>query len=89
MRRRPTTPAFKATQVYDWANEPQDERPTDFGRSTGYSVLSGHGDFESSYSVRRRTQRRAGFLRLVLWGLMALGLSTTVLVLVVNNVLRG
>ena len=59
-------PAFKATQVFDWANEPADERPTDFGRSTGYSVLSGYGSLAETPSSRRRQHERSnGFAKLL------------------------
>jgi hypothetical protein len=33
-------PAFKETQIYDWESEPADERPSEFGHSTGYGPSS-------------------------------------------------
>ncbi len=59
-------PAFKATQVFDWASEPADERPTDFGRSTGHSMLSGYGALAETPVARRRHHERSnGFAKLL------------------------
>jgi hypothetical protein len=66
MSRHRNQPAFKATQVFDWANEPSDERPTDFGRSTGYSALSGYGALTETPVARRRQHERShGFAKLL------------------------
>jgi hypothetical protein len=84
MRRQPD---FKATQVFDWASEPADERPTDFGRSTGYSLLSGYGALqENSGSAHRRHQRprSSGVVRLALTATLVLGLSITALLTMVH-----
>lgn len=74
MRRQPD---FKSTQVFDWASEPADERPTDFGRSTGYSALSGFGALHEARtpSARRRQQHRNGLIKLALTGAIFLGMS--------------
>ncbi|MGY4830399.1 hypothetical protein ACVNIS_17645 [Sphaerotilaceae bacterium SBD11-9] len=59
-------PAFKSTQIYDWSVEPADERPTDFGRSTGFSTLNGYlVEPPSSARLRRRQQHRIGVAKLV------------------------
>lgn len=70
-------PDFKSTQVFDWASEPADERPTDFGRSTGYSALSGYGALQEARtpSARRRREHRNGVLKLALAGAAILGVS--------------
>jgi hypothetical protein len=34
-------PAFKQTQIFDWDCEPAEERPSEFGHSTGYGSISG------------------------------------------------
>jgi hypothetical protein len=59
MNRTPSR--FKDTQVFDWELEPQDERPSQFAQSTGYSLLSG-------YHVEpvRATRRREGGVGLAL-----------------------
>lgn len=90
-RRR--TPDFKPTQVFDWASEPVDERPTDFGRSTGYghSTLSGFGSLPEVHgSAHRRHARaaRSGMLKLA----MSVGLVLSVGVaglLTMASYLRG
>jgi hypothetical protein len=33
-------PAFKGTQTYGWDSEPAEERPSEFGHSTGYGSIS-------------------------------------------------
>jgi hypothetical protein len=33
--------AFKQTQIFDWDSEPAEERPSEFGHSTGYGTVSG------------------------------------------------
>lgn len=66
MSRHRHQPEFKATQVFDWASEPADERPTDFGRSTGHSMLSGYGALaETPVSRRRQQERSNGFAKLL------------------------
>ena len=66
MSRHRHQPEFKATQVFDWATEPADERPTDFGRSTGYSMLSGYGSLAETPVARRRQHERSnGFAKLL------------------------
>ncbi|MEW6707921.1 MAG: hypothetical protein AB1430_24000 [Pseudomonadota bacterium] len=51
---------FKGETVYDWESEPADERPTEFGASTGFSTYSGyfHTTADSSLERRRRAARR-------------------------------
>lgn len=51
---------FKGETVYDWESEPADERPTEFGASTGFSTHSGffHSTVDSSLERRRRMARR-------------------------------
>jgi hypothetical protein len=86
------TPDFKATQVFDWASEPSDERPTDFGRSTGYSQLSGYGSLpEVSGRAHRRQARRNGsgaMARAAVTVTLVLGLCTMALFTTVHY-LRG
>ena len=61
---RPAVPSkvrrFKGETVYDWESEPADERPTEFGASTGFSTYSGyfHSTADSSLERRRRMARR-------------------------------
>jgi hypothetical protein len=75
-------PDFKSTQVFGWDTEPVDERPTDFGHSTGFSALSGYGALQPApTSVRRRREHRAGFAKLAGACLVALGLGIGALVL--------
>ncbi|MET0332848.1 MAG: hypothetical protein ABW190_01145 [Rhizobacter sp.] len=83
MRRQPD---FKQTQVFDWAHEPSDERPTDFGRSTGYSNLSGFGSLQqvSGHAHRRQQQTSTGFVKLVAVTSVVLGLSFTALYTMVH-----
>jgi hypothetical protein len=79
MRRQPD---FKPTQVFDWAHEPADERPTDFGRhSTGYSTLSGFGSLQqvSGSAHRRHQQAGWGIAKLTVVASAVLGLSLTAL----------
>ena len=72
--------SFKATQVFDWETEPKDERPTDFGRSTGFSTLSGYLVAPDSTLARRRQQeRRRGFAKFIAVGLLILALSVAAL----------
>lgn len=77
----PRAPDFKPTQVFDWAHEPVDERPTDFGRSTGYSSLSGFGSLpEVNGAVHRRQRPQgSGMGRLLLVFGLVIGLSMTAL----------
>lgn len=86
--RRP--PDFKPTQVFDWAHEPADERPTDFGRSTGYSTLSGFGSLQQvSGSAHRRHQvQGTGMVKLMAVTCVVLGLSVSALYTLVHY-LRG
>jgi hypothetical protein len=51
---------FKGETVYDWESEPADERPTEFGASTGFSSYSGyfHSTLDSELERRRRMARR-------------------------------
>lgn len=82
MRRHPD---FKPTQVFDWASEPADERPTDFGRSTGFSTVSGFATLhEVPASARRRAQQRRGMLRFVFSTTLVLGLSVSALLTMVH-----
>jgi hypothetical protein len=75
-------PPFKSTQVFDWASEPADERPTDFGHSSGFSALSGYAALQPApSSVRRRRQQRAGFVKLATVCLVTLSLGGGALVL--------
>lgn len=75
------TPDFKPTQVFDWDHEPADERPTDFGRSTGYSSLSGFGSLQqvSGYAHRRHHTSNAGMAKLMGVTCLVLGLSVSAL----------
>jgi hypothetical protein len=86
--RRP--PDFKPTQVFDWAHEPSDERPTDFGRSTGYSSLSGFGSLPqvSGSAHRRQRPQGASMARLMAVTCVVLGLSVSALYTMVHY-LRG
>ncbi|MBX3627249.1 MAG: hypothetical protein KF892_19695 [Rhizobacter sp.] len=86
--RRP--PDFKPTQVFDWAHEPSDERPTDFGRSTGYSALSGFGSLQevSGSAHRRQRSQGASMARLMAVTCVVLGLSVSALYTMVHY-LRG
>jgi hypothetical protein len=70
-------PAFKSTQIFDWASEPADERPTDFGRSTGFSALSGYHMLPepSRLAERRRREFRKGVAKLVAVSAVILGVS--------------
>ena len=74
--------AFKATQVFGWESEPADERPTDFGGSTGFSALSGyHVAPEAQLSRRRQQQRhRSGLAKLAVVSLAIMGVATAALV---------
>ncbi len=91
--RRP--PDFKPTQVFDWAHEPADERPTDFGHSTtgystGHSALSGFGSLQqvSGHAHRRNQTQGAGMVKLMAVTCVVLGLSVTALYTMVHY-LRG
>jgi hypothetical protein len=69
-------PAFKSTQVFDWSSEPSDERPTDFGRSTGYSTLNGYlSEPPSRAAARRRRNYRKGVAKLLVASGLILGAS--------------
>ncbi len=52
---------FKATQLFDWENEPVGERPSEFLPSTGYSVLSGYHAIAAPIAHRRASRSRFGF----------------------------
>ncbi|HEY0819174.1 MAG TPA: hypothetical protein VGD46_10375 [Rhizobacter sp.] len=86
--RRP--PDFKQTQVFDWASEPADERPTDFGRSTGHSQLSGFGSLQqvSGHAHRSHQVQGAGMAKLMAVTCVVLGLSVSALYALVHY-LRG
>lgn len=75
------TPDFKPTQIFDWDNEPADERPTEFGRSTGYSSLSGFGSLQqvSGSAHRRRQPQSASMAKLMVVTCLVLGLSVSAL----------
>lgn len=73
-------PDFKQTQVFDWASEPADERPTDFGQSTGYSLSNFAGLHEPPPSARRRREHRRGMAKLLVSAALVLGASTTALI---------
>lgn len=77
--RRP--PDFKQTQVFDWEHEPADERPTDFGQSTGHSGLSGFGTLQrvSGHAHRRHQVHRASMAKLMFVTCLVLGLSVSAL----------
>jgi hypothetical protein len=88
---------FKSTQVFDWAAEPSDERPTDFGRSTGFerstsfSTLTGYLP-DSHTAARRRRESRFGFYKLVATGVVLLVLCTAAVVQLpqlLSHVLKG
>ena len=82
-------PAFKSTQVFDWASEPADERPTDFGRSTGFSVMSDYSALQPApMSVRRRRQHRAGMAKLAIAAVMTLGMGVGALIMM-GHLLRA
>lgn len=73
--------AFKATQVFGWDSEPADERPTDFGGSTGFSALSGYYVAPEAHAARRRQQQmhRSGLAKLAAAGLIIIGLASVAL----------
>lgn len=77
-------PDFKPTQVFDWASEPADERPTGFGHSTGfstgYSLSNFAGLHEPPPSARRRREHRRGLAKLLVSAVLVLGASTTALI---------
>jgi hypothetical protein len=69
-------PAFKSTQIFDWDSEPADERPTDFGRSTGFSTLNGYlVEPPSRAARRRRRDYRNGMIKLLVVSTLILGIS--------------
>jgi hypothetical protein len=81
-------PAFKNTQIFDWDAEPSDERPTDFGRSTGFSTLSSgyHILGDASHASRhRRRENRRGFARLAVIATFLLGACTVVIMEMANH----
>ncbi len=78
-------PEFKSTQIFDWASEPADERPTDFGRSTGHSMLSGYGALaETPVSRRRQHERSSGFAKLLVSCFLLLSLSVAGMLVMVR-----
>jgi hypothetical protein len=66
-------PEFKATQLFDWENEPVGERPSEFMPSTGYSVLSGYHAINAPIPHRRASPGHFGFLT---WALFAVAMVT-------------
>ncbi len=69
--------AFKSTQIFDWDSEPVDERPTDFGSSTGFSTHSGYQTMRDvPASARRRREHRSGMIKLLASVAFILGLSS-------------
>lgn len=71
---------FKPTQVFDWESEPADERPTDFGRSTGFSSLSGYGALPNPRpQTRRHRGHGEGMFKLALSAVFLLGLCSVAL----------
>lgn len=79
-------PSFKSTQIFDWDSEPSDERPTDFGRSTGFSALSGYHMVPepSRLADRRRREFRKGVAKLVVASALILGISIVAMYEMVN-----
>jgi hypothetical protein len=70
---------FKDTQVFDWDLEPQQERKTDFGPSTGFSTFSSSGYYPHEgrhTAIRRRQEPSAGFAKLVVACALLLGVCT-------------
>ena len=65
-------PQFKETQIFDWENEPVGERPSEFTRSTGYSVLSGYQAIAAPIPNRRRSHSRFGFKSWTLFAVIML-----------------
>ena len=63
----------KRIHIYSWDEEPVDERPSEFGDSTGYATLSGH-TIVTAPTLRRRKQGR-GLYALVLPCLAVLALG--------------
>lgn len=82
---------FKVTQVFDWASEPADERPSEFGRSTGYSALSGYGALQDTHgsASRRQRPRSNGMAKLVVTMSVVLGLSLTAVATLVHYLRVG
>jgi len=76
---------FKDTQVFDWEQEPHDERPSEFVPSTGYSQLSGY--YATPDAAPRRRRRRRGISALTA-SLVALGFGGAAL-LGFLHLLRG
>jgi len=63
--------------VFGWEHEPADERPSEFARSTGYSVLSGYhvpSDLHAR-AARRSSGGRIGFKTIVAVFLVLLAVS--------------
>ena len=66
---------FKETQIFGWDSEPNDERPSEFVQSTGYSALSGYYAMPDTRGVASRTPKRGGlyFLLIVSAAIVSLG----------------
>jgi hypothetical protein len=83
-------PSFKSTQIFDYESEPVDERPSEFGRSTGFSnsvMASGyHSMEEASARVRQRREHRTGMTKLLFIGASLIGACTVALVELANYV---
>ncbi len=65
---------IKPTQIYDWASEPVDERPSEF-MSTGYSHLSGFYPQTEAPLRRRAKSSRFGFKSVLLGVLAVIGMG--------------
>jgi hypothetical protein len=57
--------------VYQWEDEPADQRPSEFA-STSFALTSG---YSSMYASRRRPARRAGFRTLIVVTILLVGLG--------------
>ena len=76
MNRPPHDFKFKDTQVFDWDLEPQQERKSDFGHSTGFSTFSasGYHAYEGRHTaIRRRHEPSGGFAKLIVACALLLG----------------
>lgn len=76
MNRKTQDFKFKDTQVFDWELEPKNERPTDFGHSTGFSTFSSSGYEGRHTAIRRRHEPGGGFAKLVVACALLLGVCT-------------
>lgn len=64
----------KSSQIYRWDEEPDDERPSEFSSSTGYSVLSGYHPMNDP-SRRLPPRSGAGFKTLLVFCAVVLALG--------------